>query len=90
MDTLHILCMAINENSVLDRKEDGRVGRLCSVADDIALDVVEAQNSQLGEIKPAVVEEAKPVVDCAANCCAQVKLHAQDIQLEPKVDNLSG
>jgi hypothetical protein len=90
MDKLHILCAAISKYSVLNRKEDGRVGRLCSVADDIALDVVEAQNSQLGEIKPAVVEEAKPVIDVAIDPRAQVKLHAQGILLEPNVDVLSG
>ncbi len=54
--------MAISKYSVLDRKEDSRVYRLSSVAGDIALDVLEAQNSQLGEIKPAVIEEAKQVV----------------------------
>jgi hypothetical protein len=72
MDKFHIFCAEISKYIVLDRKEDCRVDRLCSVAEDIALDIVEAQNSQLGEVEPAVIEEAKPVINGAIDRRAQV------------------
>ena len=51
---------------------------------------MEAQYCQLGEIKPTIVEESEPIIDCAVNDRDEVELSAKSIQLEPKVDVLGG
>jgi hypothetical protein len=58
------------------------------VMDLVAAGVVEAQDLECLEIAPAFIKKLEPVVDDAFDCCTQVQLVPQGIELDAEVNVL--
>ena len=73
---LDVFLAATNDSTICNGQKNRGVSHVSRVGHDVALGVMEAQNRQLGEVKPTIIEETEPIIDGAIDRRDEVELSA--------------
>ncbi len=79
---LNIWPAAVGNIAILHRQENVQVCGRCCVPVHITIHAVEAQDLQMTEVVPTIVEEAKPVADDSIHHHLEIQLVAKGFELE--------